>query len=102
STSTTGASRFNAQTATTSGGPSPEQRAARMGNRMRGAGGAAGALGAPPPARHRPQTVYLLGADNKIKAAEIRAGITDGHFTQVISGDLKVGDNVIIGLATSK
>src|SRR5229473_1411565 len=49
--STTRASRFNGQTGTTSGGPSPEQRAARMGNRMRGVGGAAGALGAPPPMR---------------------------------------------------
>ena len=96
------AARRNAQTDTTSGGPSPEQRAARMGNRMRGVGGAAGALGGPPPTRHRPQTVYVLGADNKLKAAEIRTGITDGHYTQVVSGDLKVGDNVVVGLATSK
>ncbi|HXH37070.1 MAG TPA: efflux RND transporter periplasmic adaptor subunit [Thermoanaerobaculia bacterium] len=102
STTAGGAARGNAQTATTSGGPSPEQRAARMGNRMRGVGGAAGALGAPPPARRRPQTIYVLGADNKIKASEIRTGITDGHFTQIVSGDLKVGDNVIVGLATSK
>ncbi len=100
--STTRASRFNGQTGTTSGGPSPEQRAARMGNRMRGVGGAAGALGAPPPMRRRPQTVYILGADNTLKAAEIRTGITDGHYTQVVSGDLKIGDAVIVGLATSK
>jgi HlyD family secretion protein len=101
-TSTASAARGNGQTATTSGGPSPEQRAARMGNRTRGVGGAAGALGAPPPARHRPQTVYILGADNKLKAVEIRTGITDGHYTQVLSGDLKEGDNIVVGLATSK
>lgn len=107
-TSTTGtastatASRGNAQTSTASGGPSPEQRAARMGNRTRGVGGAAGALGAAPAAHHRAQTVYILGADNKLKAVEIRTGITDGHYTQVVSGDLKVGDSVIVGLATSK
>ena len=87
---------------TTSGGPTPEQSAARMGNRTRGVGGAAGALGAAPPARRRPQTVYVLGTDNKLKAVEIRAGITDGHYTQVVSGDLKVGDNIVAGLATSK
>ena len=87
---------------TTSGGPTPEQRAARMGNRTRGVGGAAGALGEAPPARRRPQTVYILGTDNKLKAVEIRAGITDGHYTQVVSGDLKVGDNIVAGLATSK
>jgi HlyD family secretion protein len=115
------------QTATTSGGPTPEQRArwrerrqqggqsgaptstmspeeraARWGGRARGVEGAAGAMGGAPAARKRPQTVYVLGADNKLKAVEIRTGITDGHYTQVVSGDLKEGDNVVIGLATSK
>ena len=108
-TSTTGSAGANTQTAqtatqttTTSGGPSPEQRAARMGNRMRGVGGAADALGAAPAPRKRPQTVYVLDANNKLKAVEIRTGITDGHYTQVVSGDLNVGDNVVTGLATSK
>jgi HlyD family secretion protein len=91
------------QTATaTSGGSSPEERAARWGNRSAGVGGAAAGLGGAPPTRKRPQTVYLLDADNKIKAVEIRTGITDGHYTQVLSGDLKPGDSIIIGLATSK
>ena len=36
------------------------------------------------------------------KPVEIRTGITDGHYTQVVSGDLKPGDNVVVGLATSK
>jgi len=94
--------RQNAQTSTAGGGMSPEERAARFGNRTPGAGGAAGALGAPPAVRKRPQTVYVLGADNKLTAVEIRTGITDGHYTQVVSGDLKPGDNVVIGLATTK
>lgn len=88
--------------ATSSGGSSPEERAARWGNRSAGVGGAVTGLGGAPPTRKRPQTVYLLGADNKIKAVEIRTGITDGHFTQVLSGDVNPGDNIIIGLATSK
>jgi HlyD family secretion protein len=92
----------NGGTSTAGGGMSPEERAARFGNRMPGVGGAAGALGAPPAARKRPQTVYVLGADNKLIAVEIRTGITDGHYTQVVSGDLKPGDNVVIGLVTSK
>jgi HlyD family secretion protein len=99
---TTAARTASTDTAATSGGPTPEQRAARMGNRMRGVGGAAGALGGAPMARRKPQTVYILGADNKVTPVEIRTGITDGHYTQVVSGSLKVGDNVIIGLATSK
>jgi len=117
------------QTATTSGGPTPEQRqrwrerrqagesgggapststmtpeerAARWGNRARGMEGAAGAMSGAPAARKRPQTVYLLGPDNKLKAVEIRTGITDGHYTQIVSGDLKEGDSIVVGLATSK
>jgi hypothetical protein len=90
------------QTSTTTGGPTPEERAARWGNRGGGMAGAAGALGGAPPQRKRPQTVYILGADNKLKAVEIRTGITDGHYTQVLSGDLKEGDNIVVGLATSK
>ncbi|HEX3579092.1 MAG TPA: efflux RND transporter periplasmic adaptor subunit [Thermoanaerobaculia bacterium] len=95
--------RQNGQTSTsTAGGMSPEERAARFGNRTPGVAGAAGGLGAPPVARKRPQTVYVLTADNKLTAVEIRTGITDGHYTQVVSGDLKPGDNVVIGLATTK
>jgi HlyD family secretion protein len=93
--------RQNGQTST-AGGMTPDERAARWGNRAGGVAGAAGALGAPPPVRKRPQTVYVLGADNKLTPVEIRTGITDGHYTQVVSGELKVGDNVVIGLATSK
>lgn len=92
----------NGGTSTAGGGMSPEERAARFGNRTPGAAGAAGALGAPPAARKRPQTVYVLGPDKKLTAVEIRTGITDGHYTQVVSGDLKPGDDVVIGLATSK
>jgi HlyD family secretion protein len=92
----------NGGTSTAGGGMSPEERAARFGNRTPGVGGVAGALGAPPAVRKRPQTVYVLGADNKLTPVEIRTGITDGHFTQVVSGNLKPGDNVVIGLATSK
>lgn len=80
----------------------PEERAARWGNRARGVEGAAGGLGGAPPTRKRPQTVYILDADGKLKAVEIRTGITDGHYTQVVSGDLKAGDNIVTGLATSK
>jgi HlyD family secretion protein len=86
-----------------SGGPSPEQAAAQTGQRQRGVGGAA----APWMMRRqqqgpKPSTIWTLGADKKLSPVEIRTGITDGHFTEVVSGDLKAGDNIIIGLATSK
>jgi multidrug efflux pump subunit AcrA (membrane-fusion protein) len=48
------------------------------------------------------QTVYTLDAEKKLKAVEIRTGISDGRYTQVVSGLLKVGDLVVVGMATSK
>jgi HlyD family secretion protein len=50
------------------------------------------------------QTVYILDTtpEKKLKPVSIRTGITDGRYTQVLGGDLHEGDNVVIGLATSK
>jgi HlyD family secretion protein len=51
----------------------------------------------------KPQTVYLLGAENKLTPVQIRTGISDGRFTAVIDpGTLKIGDAVVVGLATAK
>jgi HlyD family secretion protein len=54
--------------------------------------------------RRAGQTVYTLPASGvgEPKAVEIRAGITDSRFTQVVSGDLKAGDTIVVGLATTK
>jgi multidrug efflux pump subunit AcrA (membrane-fusion protein) len=48
------------------------------------------------------QTVYLLGPENKLTPVEVRTGISDGRFTQIISGALKETDSVVVGVATSK
>jgi HlyD family secretion protein len=49
------------------------------------------------------QQIYILDpATKKPKAVWIRPGVTDGHYTQVVSGELKEGDDVIVGLATAK
>ncbi|MGE5718140.1 MAG: efflux RND transporter periplasmic adaptor subunit [Acidobacteriota bacterium] len=51
----------------------------------------------------RPTTVYEpAGPKGEPRPVEIRTGITDGRFTQVVSGDLKPGDSVIVGLSTAK
>jgi HlyD family secretion protein len=60
--------------------------------------------------RQQGQTVYVLdqaATDKKaqLRPVQIRAGITDGHYTQVvsvISGTLNPGDMVVTGLATVK
>jgi HlyD family secretion protein len=83
---------------------SPEERAARSA----GDHGPAAAMkqfdktaGGNKP-RKAGQTVYLLSPGGEPKPVEIRPGVTDGRNTQVLSGDLKVGDAVIVGLVTSK
>ena len=88
-------------------GPSdPVERAARSGQ----AAGPAGAAAQMPRGGRRrggaavakSQTAYLLGADKKLSPVEIRTGISDGRFTQVVSGSLPEGAMVVTGLATSK
>ena len=69
--------------------------------RGRGMAGAAGVLGDGAAAPKR-QTIYILDANKKLKPAQIRTGISDGHYTQVVDGDLHAGDNVVVGLVTSK
>jgi HlyD family secretion protein len=46
----------------------------------------------------RDQRVYVLGSDGKMKPVRVRTGITDGAFTEVVSGDLKEGDRIVIGM----
>jgi HlyD family secretion protein len=78
------------------------QRAARSGGGRGPAGAASQLPGGRRPAASKAQTVYTLDAEKKLKPVEIRTGITDGRFTQVISGGLKEGDLVVAGVATSK
>jgi HlyD family secretion protein len=97
--------------------PSAEERAAKMaqgaGAQTGGAPAAAnrqlnqtrggGAPGGKWTGTKRPQSaVYLLGPNGEPKQIEIRTGISDGRNTEIVSGDLKPGDQVIIGLVTAK
>lgn len=108
---------------------SPEERAARagqggagqgatgqggtaaMGRQVGQTGGGGGAAGGSPGGGARPgggrsvrpTTIYEpLGPKDQPKPVEIRTGITDGRFTQILSGEVKPGDTVIVGLATAK
>ena len=64
--------------------------------------GPGGRPGGPGAGSRRGQTVYLLGADGALKPASLTTGITDGRFTVVTGGDLKEGDQVIVGTPTTK
>ncbi len=101
-------------------GAAVEERAARAGeergtgamarqmDRAWGGGGpgrreSGGAGGRDRGRRMRAQTIYLLNAANgEPKPVQVRAGISDGRFTQVLQGELKEGDSVVTGLTTAR
>ena len=100
---------------TTASSSSVEERAAKAGQEKGTAGmarqfgqtgggtGRPGGTGGGQRGGPRPTTVYEpAGAKGEPKPVEIRTGITDGRFTQIVSGELKPGDPVIVGLATAK
>src|SRR6185436_4414653 len=55
---------------------------------------------APPKAAPRSGTVWVLGSDKKPQSRQVMQGITDGSSTEVVSGDLKDGDLVIVSDST--
>jgi multidrug resistance efflux pump len=43
------------------------------------------------------QTVWIMTANKTLEPHFIRTGITDGRVTEIVSGDLKEGDVIVIG-----
>ncbi len=41
--------------------------------------------------------IWIVGADGKAKPVEVRLGLTDGSMTEIVSGDIKEGQEVITG-----
>jgi HlyD family secretion protein len=100
---------------TSSGGQSaaanaPDQNRGMAQMAQRGGAGPAGAAGGlgrgwrrgGGPQEKKQQTIYILDANKKPQPVEIRTGITDGRYTEVVEGGLKEGQDVIIGMATTK
>jgi HlyD family secretion protein len=48
------------------------------------------------------KTVWKLGASGDPEAVTLQSGISDGSFTEVISGSLNEGDQIVVGLDTSR
>jgi HlyD family secretion protein len=64
-----------------------------------GAGGGRRGKGGPP----TEQTVYKLpAAKTEPDPVKVQTGISDGRLTQLVSGQLAVGDAVVTGVATTK
>ena len=48
------------------------------------------------------RTVYLLDATGELVPTRIRTGLSDGRSTEVVEGELEEGDEIVIGLATTR
>jgi len=44
-----------------------------------------------------PGRVWRLGQDDRPSPVDLRTGISDGSFTEVVSGEIKAGEQVIVG-----
>ncbi|MEO8505211.1 MAG: efflux RND transporter periplasmic adaptor subunit [Acidobacteriota bacterium] len=48
------------------------------------------------------QTVFVLSPQGKLSPVKIHIGVSDGRYTQVLDGELREGDAVVLGAATTK
>jgi HlyD family secretion protein len=88
--------------ATAQAGPSPQGAAQAGGQTARRGGFGPGAAGMPSgTAVKQPTHVWVKDADGKLRIIPVKTGITDSTFTEIVRGDLNVGQEIIAGLATS-
>jgi HlyD family secretion protein len=52
--------------------------------------------------RRKPTTVWYLDENGKLTVTFIRAGVTDNSFTEILRGDLKEGQEIILGEQTAQ
>ena len=44
--------------------------------------------------------IWIIGEEGKPKSIDVRLGLTDGSMTEIVSGDVKEGSEVIVGQQT--
>jgi len=76
-------------------GGAPSMAFSQAGGMTQGTGGAGGQ-------RRKPTTVWYLDGNGKLAVTFIRAGVTDNSYTEVLRGDLKEGQEVILGEYTGE
>jgi len=76
-------------------GGTPSMGLPQAGGMPQGMGGAGGQ-------RRKPTTVWYLDANGKLAVTFIRAGVTDNSYTEILRGDLKEGQEVILGEQTGQ
>jgi HlyD family secretion protein len=80
-------------------GQDREQRPGESGGRPGGGAGGAGGgrLGQPGQRRGGGQTVWVLTGEKKVEPRFVRTGLTNGRITEILGGNLKEGDTIVIG-----
>jgi HlyD family secretion protein len=84
-----GSKKTQAAATTADNQPSPSPAGGSGG----GGGGGRGGSGK----RQQIQVIWTMNANKTFEAHIIRTGITDGRFTEIIAGDLKEGDVIVVG-----
>jgi len=82
--------------------PAPDAARAGEGQGPQGQGlqmGARTGSGQSGTRRQQPSRIWLQDKNGKLSMVFIRAGITDNSYTEILRGDVKEGDEVIIGKA---
>lgn len=52
--------------------------------------------------RRQPTRVWVQDKDGKLRMVFLRTGVTDNSYTEVVRGELKEGDEVLLGEASAK
>ena len=78
--------------------PAPTSAAAAPKGAGAGRGGGGGGGGAGVAGNGR---VWIVGDDGKAKAVDVRLGLTDGSMTEIVSGDIGEGQEIIAGQQTA-
>jgi len=52
--------------------------------------------------RQRVDKVWIMGPDGKPKAIEVKAGLSDGQFTEVSGEGLAEGMEILVGIQEAK
>ncbi len=78
------------------GGQASSQGGRQGAGLMAFAGGGAGGQ------RKQPSRVWVQDKDGQLRVAFLRLGVTDNSYTEVLRGELKEGDEVLLGEATAK
>lgn len=82
--------------------PQTEEKSAPGGRPSGAASGPGGGGGRPGGGRGGSSgKLWVLGADGKLQAIEIKTGINDGSFTEVVEGEIAEGREVIVGMSAT-